>query len=128
MLIRPSPGQATLLPPTAILAHYLSIAIVFTTIHAQDFQDEAGDRLEKRRTIPIVMPQLGRVSMPVGLLAWSCALAFQWSRSLALSLAVLALGALVGGRFYFLRTPQADKASYVLYNVRIHKSSLLFSV
>ncbi|KAI0650936.1 UbiA prenyltransferase family [Trametes meyenii] len=110
-------GLISALPPTAILAHYLSIGIILTTIHAQDFQDEAGDRVEKRHTIPIVMPHLGRLSMPVGLMLWSIALAFKWSHSLALSLTVLFLGAVVGGRFYFLRTPQSDKASYVLYNV-----------
>lgn len=110
------------LPPTAVLAHYLSIAIVFTTIHAQDFQDEAGDRLEKRLTIPIVMPQFGRLSMPIGLLVWSWILAAYWSRSMTLSWAVISLGALVGGRFYFLRTPESDRASYVIYNVS-HVSS-----
>ncbi len=118
-------GDLSALPPTAILAHYLSIAIVLTTIHAQDFQDEAGDRVERRHTIPIIMPHLSRISMPVGLMLWSLGLAYKWSCSLALSSAVLFLGAVVGGRFYFLRTPDSDKASYVLYNVS-HPLVLLF--
>ncbi|KAI0794769.1 UbiA prenyltransferase family [Fomes fomentarius] len=105
------------LPRAAVAAHYFSIAIVLTTIHAQDFQDEAGDRLEKRRTIPIVMPRVGRLSMPLGLTLWSIGLGMLWNRSLAQLLLLSSVGGLVGARFYYFRTPEADKLSYRLYNV-----------
>ena len=89
-----------------------------TTIHAQDFQDEAGDRAEKRRTIPIVMPVLGRLSMPVTLILWSLGLGEAWCLAVSYRVALLAMGLLVGARFYALRFPEADKTSYRLYNVR----------
>lgn len=109
------------LSPMALAAHYLSIAIVFTTIHAQDFRDEVGDRQEKRRTIPIVMPEAGRLSMPVGLLAWSLALGML-RLSPVIRVSLIAMGGFVGLRFYCLRTAEADKTSYLLYNVGISNS------
>ena len=90
---------------------------MFTTIHAQAFRDEEGDRKEKRRTIPIVMPEIGRLSMPVGLMAWSIVLG-ALSLSSALGASLLAIGGMVGLRFYYLRTVEADNRSYLLYNVR----------
>ncbi|EJF57469.1 hypothetical protein DICSQDRAFT_69381 [Dichomitus squalens LYAD-421 SS1] len=101
----------------ALAAHYTSIAIVLTTIHAQDFQDEEGDRVQKRRTIPIVMPAAGRLSMPVGLTLWSLGLSEGWHLPNAHRLALITIGLYVGSRFYFLRSPGADKTSYRLYNV-----------
>ncbi|KZV67417.1 hypothetical protein PENSPDRAFT_654071 [Peniophora sp. CONT] len=100
----------------ALAAHYLSIAIVFTTIHAQDFRDEVGDRQERRRTIPIVMPEAGRLSMPIGLLAWSLALGML-RLSPVIRVSLIGMGGLVGLRFYCLRTAEADKTSYLLYNL-----------
>ena len=100
-----------------MIAHSYSIAIVLTTIHAQDFQDEIGDRLEKRQTIPIIMPQIGRASMPVNLTLWSLVLCISCKLSFPNQSALLFMGAWVGCRFYWLRTPAADKNSYRLYNV-----------
>ncbi len=110
------------------MAHYTSIAIVLTTIHAQDFRDEAGDRLEKRRTIPIVMPNAGRTSMLVGLWAWSLCLCTLFPLPVWLQVVVLVLGAWVGLRFYLLRDPVADKRSYLLYNVSIPQLSITSSI
>ncbi|OSD02318.1 hypothetical protein PYCCODRAFT_1367966 [Trametes coccinea BRFM310] len=111
--------QATksILPATSLVAHYLSIAIVLTTIHAQDFQDEAGDRLTNRRTIPIVMPRLGRLSMLIMPILWSVGLAIGWSRSPVLSAILFCLGVTVGLRFYLWRSAGADRTSYILYNI-----------
>ncbi|RPD60601.1 hypothetical protein L226DRAFT_545112 [Lentinus tigrinus ALCF2SS1-7] len=110
-------GSLSQLSPRALLAHYMSIFIVLTTIHAQDFQDEAGDRLEKRRTIPIVMPNGGRTSMLVALPVWSVSLCTLFPLPVWLRAVMLALGVWVGLRFYLLRDPAADKRSYLLYNV-----------
>ncbi|KAH7920720.1 hypothetical protein BV22DRAFT_1020693 [Leucogyrophana mollusca] len=102
---------------SAITAYYISTLVIFTTIHAQDFQDEKGDRWEGRRTIPIVMPEAGRISMPVTLIFWSVLLSFHWGSSTVISGLLLSLGTLVGLRFTLLRTPEADRISYILYNV-----------
>ncbi|KIJ66156.1 hypothetical protein HYDPIDRAFT_110338 [Hydnomerulius pinastri MD-312] len=107
------------LQDVAVTAHHLSTLIVFSTIHAQDFKDEPGDRYEGRRTIPIVMPRIARVTMPIILLLWSIILnllpgSFHLSVT---SVALLGLGLLVGLRFALLSTPKADRMSYLLYNL-----------
>ncbi|PSR79415.1 hypothetical protein PHLCEN_2v7060 [Hermanssonia centrifuga] len=98
-------------------APYLNALIILTTVHAQDFRDEIGDRLEKRLTIPIVMPTLGRLSMPVGLLLWSLFLGLRWSMSPILSTLLAVAGMFVGARFYLLKSPEADRKSYLYYNM-----------
>ncbi|KAJ3534808.1 hypothetical protein NM688_g7078 [Phlebia brevispora] len=98
-------------------ARHLSFMIILTTIHAQDFRDEAGDRNEGRETIPIVMPAAGRLSMPVTLLFWSLVLTVGWCRNIILGATLIGLGVLVGSRFYFVRNPAADRTSYLLYNL-----------
>ncbi|PSR71635.1 hypothetical protein PHLCEN_2v12488 [Hermanssonia centrifuga] len=103
----------------ASVARQLSFWIVFTTIHAQDFYDEAGDRLDNRRTLPIVMPEVARVSMPIFMTAWSVILGIRWFSSVnalcALCFALFGFG--VGLRFYLYRSYQADKFSFLLYMV-----------
>ncbi|KAF9815583.1 hypothetical protein IEO21_04504 [Rhodonia placenta] len=96
-------------------AQWYSILIILTTIHASDFRDEVGDRLQKRRTIPVVMPGLGRLSMPIGLIAWSYAVFALPGCPTSLSSAMLVLGTIVGTRFYYLKDAPADRTSYLLY-------------
>ncbi|KAJ8482009.1 hypothetical protein ONZ51_g5633 [Trametes cubensis] len=92
-------GRPETVSSSTIRAHYLSIAIVLTTVHAQDFRDEVGDRIAQRLTIPIVMPEIGRYQI----------------ESRVLSLALVCLGIVVGMRFYSLRIASSDHTSYVLY-------------
>ena len=106
------------------VARNLSFMIILTTIHAQDFRDEAGDRNEGRETIPIVMPRVGRLSMPVGLAFWSLILIIGWCRNVVLGGALVGMGILVGSRFYYVRDADADKTSYLLYNVSPHHANL----
>ncbi|KZT02795.1 uncharacterized protein LAESUDRAFT_684635 [Laetiporus sulphureus 93-53] len=103
--------------PRVVSAQYMSVLIVLTTIHAQDFRDEAGDRLQKRHTIPIVMPHIGRVSMPLFLVAWSFVLCAVCRLSWCQFAVLLALAILTGGRFYLIRTAKADRLSYTIYNI-----------
>lgn len=102
----------------ARLALAASALIVFTTIHAADFRDEQGDRLEGKNTLPISYPEASRVCMLASLLLWSTALAFCWNLDPLLAAALLAMGAVVGLRFMCYRSPAADRRSYLLYNVR----------
>ena len=55
--------------------------------------------------------------MPVGLTLWSVGLGIMWNRSSVVFLSLVLPGSFVGARFYYLRTPEADKRSYLLYNV-----------
>ncbi|KAJ6571534.1 hypothetical protein B0H19DRAFT_936851 [Mycena capillaripes] len=95
----------------------LSALIICTTIHAQDFRDEIGDRSIGRHTIPTEMHETGRMSILIGIILWSLIIAMFFSSSNLASLLLVILGTLVGSRFYLLRTVESDRASYVVYNV-----------
>ncbi|KAJ7575283.1 UbiA prenyltransferase family [Mycena floridula] len=102
--------------PRVFLAQFMGAMIVLTTIHAQDFQDEQGDRVQGRRTLPIVMPTVGRFSMPVILIFWSILLTVHWSCTLIFTIGIISFGIWVGIRFWSLRSPADDRISYWLYN------------
>ncbi|KAH9896524.1 UbiA prenyltransferase family [Cubamyces lactineus] len=102
---------------TSIMACILSGALIFTTIQAQDFADVEGDKLLGRVTIPIWAPELSRVGTLLLMCAWSLFLPWYWEIGAPATLAFLALGTFVGLRYYLLRHTDADKRSYVLYNV-----------
>ena len=91
--------------------------IILTTIHAQDFYDEIGDRLEDRQTLPIVWPEASRTIMLFMTLAWSFGLLWVTSIGPLYATAFLGLGVLVGMRFYFQRDVDSDRLSFVYYNV-----------
>ncbi|KAI0364579.1 hypothetical protein BV20DRAFT_955919 [Pilatotrama ljubarskyi] len=118
-------GSDNSFPASVVRAHYVSVAIVLTTIHAQDFRDEAGDRIQRRLTIPIVLPRAGRLSMLIGLPIWSLWLGAVHVQSRLLAASLLGLGVLVGVRFFCLRTAASDRTSYVLYNVWLASARLL---
>ncbi|KAJ4480949.1 UbiA prenyltransferase family [Lentinula aciculospora] len=91
--------------------------IAWTTIHAQDFRDDEGDRLRNRKTFTLLYPELSRLTIPVALIGWSLAL-FYFSQVRIVAKAVtLMLAIWVGFRFYALRDTQNDKWSYDMYDV-----------
>ncbi|PBK87813.1 hypothetical protein ARMGADRAFT_1085142 [Armillaria gallica] len=89
--------------------------IVLTTIHAQDFQDVPGDRMQGRKTLPIVAPTASRISM-ILLLMWSMWLG-AISQTIVARIFLISAAIVVGGRFMLFRTVPADRLSYILYNV-----------
>ena len=91
--------------------------IILTTIHAQDFYDEIGDRLHGRQTLPIVWPEASRAIMLFMSLAWSFGLPRLTAIDPLYGTLFFGLGALVGLRFYFQRDVDSDRLSYVYYNV-----------
>ena len=101
----------------ALLGHYISVLIVGTTVHAQDFRDEEGDRQQGRRTIPIVFPKAGRGSMLAVLLLWTAIVNGVWHTPTPIFASMALLALWVGLRFIFLRTQAEDRFSYLLYNV-----------
>ncbi|KAI0644107.1 hypothetical protein C8Q79DRAFT_129844 [Trametes meyenii] len=110
-------GATRELDRLSVNAIWLSGAVVFTTIQAQDFPDVPGDTLQRRTTLPIYAPQFARALTTVALCAWSAVLPAFWGIP-PLASAVFALfGAVIGYRFYFLRTVPDDRLSYVLYNL-----------
>ncbi|KAK0477956.1 hypothetical protein IW261DRAFT_1338127 [Armillaria novae-zelandiae] len=89
--------------------------IVLTTIHAQDFQDVPGDRIQGRKALPIVAPTTSRISM-ILLLVWSMWLG-AISQAVVAQIFLVLVAIVVGGRFMLFRTVPADRISYILYNV-----------
>ena len=106
------------LDSVSILAIILSGATIFTTIQTQDFPDVAGDRAIGRITLPIYAPHFSRWLTLIGIPAWSAMHCWIWGIGAICSTHVMLLGLLVGGRFFHMRTPQADSRSYVVFNVR----------
>jgi len=93
-------------------------SILATTIQAQDFQDVDGDKSVGRKTLPIVFPNLSRYTPMISLFFWSFYLTAIWEIGRIGTLAFYALAAIVGLRYYLLRTAKEDEISYCLYNVR----------
>ncbi|KAG1786893.1 UbiA prenyltransferase family [Suillus plorans] len=93
-------------------------SVVFaTTLHAQDFKDEEGDRLTGRRTLVTLFPTFARMSMMIGTPLWSFYLSRLWKVDLVCSLAFVAYGTIVGARFVVYRTASAHKQSCKLYSL-----------
>ncbi|KAG7091430.1 hypothetical protein E1B28_010466 [Marasmius oreades] len=100
----------------AIHALILSCALIFTTIHAQDFPDCEGDRQAGRKTLPILFPEGARVYISAILVAWSIALAWYWNIGLVCSGAFTAAGTFIAWRFFVKRDLASDESTYLIYN------------
>ncbi|KAG2110132.1 UbiA prenyltransferase family [Suillus clintonianus] len=98
-------------------AHVFSFVVFATTIHAQDFKDEEGDRLTGRRTLVTLFPTFARMSMMIGISLWSLCLSRFWKVDFICSVAFIAYGAAVGVRFMVCRTASAHKQSCRLYSL-----------
>lgn len=94
--------------------------IVFTTIHAADFRDEKGDKLEGKTTLPIAFPEASRTGIMMLLVWWSSFLSLFWNSGFFTTSVLSILGTAVGIRFFSQRNITADRRSYLLYNVCFH--------
>jgi len=103
-----------------ILAICFSAGIFATTIQAQDFKDEEGDRTIGRKTIPIMFPSIGRYTVIVPMLAWSVGLSVVWGLDILTSIVFVCLALWVGGRFVALRSVPADQVTFYWYNVSVY--------
>jgi len=101
-----------------LISFAVNALIIFSTIHAQDFRDEVGDKLMGRRTIPIVWPKGSRVWILSILTAWSVGLSWACDLAIPFSVPFCCLSLFVGLRFFRKRTAGADRRSYLYYNVR----------
>ncbi|KAG1780075.1 hypothetical protein EV702DRAFT_1178228 [Suillus placidus] len=99
------------------LAVALSSTAFATTLHAQDFKDEEGDRLTGRRTLPTMFPKAARLSMMVGIPLWSFGLSCVWNIDALSTTAFVVYGAFVGTRFVMYDTVGADKQSCKFYSL-----------
>ena len=106
----------------SLVAQVLIAVVIFTTIQAQDFKDVEGDILVNRQTLPILFPTASRVVTSLLVPLWSLVFAYCYpTADPMVSSAAVVLGAIIGTRFWFERTREGDKRSYLLYNVRPHQ-------
>ena len=117
MTVRPALGQSTMTSRT-LISFAVNALIIISTIHAQDFRDEVGDKLMGRRSIPIVWPEESRVSMLVLLPTWSVGLSWACDLAIPFSVPFCCLSLYTGLRFIQKRTADADRRSFLYYNVR----------
>ncbi|KAG1898273.1 UbiA prenyltransferase family [Suillus fuscotomentosus] len=99
------------------LAAAISSTIYATTLHAQDFKDEEGDRLTGRRTLPTMFPKAARFSMMFGLPLWAYALSHIWKTDALSTTAFVLYSAFVGTRFVMYKTVGDDKQSCKFYSL-----------
>lgn len=102
---------------TSLKALMLTVFLIFTTIHAQDFADCEGDKESGRRTLPIVYPEASRVYIMLTITVWSILLCAIWDIGTVASLLITATGTFVGWRYFDKRAITDDEKSYLLYNV-----------
>jgi 4-hydroxybenzoate polyprenyltransferase len=111
-------GQSKMSARTTI-SFAINALVILSTIHAQDFRDEVGDKLMGRRTLPIVWPEASRIGILIMLTTWSVGLSWACGLASPFSVPFCALAFFIGLRFFRKRTADADKRSYRYYNVRI---------
>ncbi|KAJ3002826.1 hypothetical protein NUW54_g5638 [Trametes sanguinea] len=109
--------QATATSSPHQLVHFFNSAVIFTTIHAQDFKDIHGDRNIGRLTLPLAYPVASRLIVAVAVPIWSLWLAYHWQSAAVFRAVFLLFGSYVGARFGAWRTVNEDRASYRAYNV-----------
>lgn len=106
-----APGAEWLIP-------YISTALISTTIHVQDFRDEAGDREMGRTTFAVTMPEFSRWMTFVVLLSWTFGLSLFWEVSRTMACVYTMFGTYLATRILKQRTEYEDKMSLVMYMVR----------
>ncbi|KAJ7618380.1 UbiA prenyltransferase family [Roridomyces roridus] len=108
-------GPRTGLDDNSQRALLLSGALIFTTIQAQDFADVEGDAASGRETFPIRAPELSRVVTFIALGFWSIFLSSAWSIGSTCRLVFISLGFYTGIHFYWWRTMETDRRSYLIF-------------
>jgi hypothetical protein len=103
----------------SVTAVIISGILTFTASHAQDFPDVEGDKITGRMTFPIYAPELSRFFTLFISIAWSIFLSWFWKVGPISTALLTGFGTYVGLRYYFWRTLEADKRSYLTFNVRI---------
>ena len=97
----------------------ISGILIFTAIQAQDFPDVEGDKAVGRMTFPIYAPELSRILTLFATIAWSVFLSWFWQVGPISTALFTSFGIHVGLRYYCWRTLEADRKSYLIFNVRI---------
>ena len=101
------------------ISFVINALIIVSTIYAQDFRDEIGDKRMGRRTIPILWPEGSRIGIFMALVTWSIGLSWACELGWLFAVPFCVLAMFVGLRFLWKRTAEADQRSYRYYNVQL---------
>ena len=95
-------------------------AVVLTTVHTQDLQDQAGDRLRRRRSFPLAIGDWpSRITIAVPMAFWSWFGPWFWGLPVSSSILPMGLGLTVMLRTLLLRRVADDKRTFLLWNLWI---------
>jgi 4-hydroxybenzoate polyprenyltransferase len=109
----------------SVTAVIISGILAFTAVHAQDFPDVEGDKTTGRMTFPIYAPELSRFFTLFVTIAWSVFLSWFWEVGPISTTLFASFGIYVGLRYYFWRTSEADRRSYLTFNVWLMAAHVL---
>ncbi|KAI0253443.1 UbiA prenyltransferase family [Lactifluus subvellereus] len=109
----------------SVTAVIISGILIFSAIQAQDFPDVEGDKVVGRMTFPIYAPELSRFLTLFATVAWSVFLSWFWDVGPISTAVFVSLGIHVGLRYYCWRTLEADKRSYLIFNVWLMAAHVL---
>ncbi|KAI2620593.1 hypothetical protein GGR54DRAFT_601611 [Hypoxylon sp. NC1633] len=95
----------------------LTVVVVMTTIHAQDFPDVAGDRVRGRKTIPLVYDETWtRAALAVFVIFWSIvSLSFWHVQSRIAWLSTTGVGGLLAFKTTLRREKSSDELVWRLW-------------
>ena len=91
-------------------------AVIFSTIHIQDFRDVPGDLLRRRRTMPIILGDgLSRWTVVVGIFFWSWVCPSFWQVGLGGFVLPVIIGGVIVFRILAQRTIKHDRLTYKIW-------------
>jgi 4-hydroxybenzoate polyprenyltransferase len=92
------------------------LALIFTTIHVQDFRDQCGDRLRGRHTMLLALGSGPcRWTVVVGVTFWSLFVPTFWKLGFGGCLLPATVGVSIVYRVLFWRDVEADRVTYKLW-------------
>lgn len=91
-------------------------AVVFTSVHMQDFRDEEGDAFCGRATVPLVLgDQPARVLTSATIISWSLIAPAFWGLGILGFTIPSLLGAYIAGRLLLDKSVKSDELLWVLW-------------
>ncbi len=96
--------------------YWVITAVVFSTLHVQDFCDQEGDRHRGCLTIPLLIGDApGRWTIVVPILVWSCFAPSFWRMSVNGYLLPLGVGGVMSWRMLWCKGVEEDRTTYELW-------------
>ena len=106
------------LKPVAIQWLLLIGAVVLTSVHTQDMQDQAGDKARGRLTLPLVIgDRPARWTIATSMVLWSVLCPTFWELGIVSYAASMSLGTLIALRTLFKTSVEDDKRTFRFWNL-----------